>query len=226
MGILTGLAEDAIGVAVPPVGIAMKVLGLFKRAGGLLNKCAQAIWDAFKKSPLIMFALLASIGFGGVKWRGEAVQTRRADKAVVVAVAQAKRADVADAKVKAIKTAQVQAVAYATKAKDQTDARNHQLAATADRTATALRGQYHAAVMQLAAAQSRARAADLPIPTAGASSSNRPGAGAILLANTVSITTDDALICGNNTARLQAVRGWAIGLGAPVPAPVMPPNAP
>jgi hypothetical protein len=200
--------------------------GLLHRAGALLTSAVRAFGQAFARSPLIMIALLIAIAFGGIKWRGEAVQTRRADKAVVVAVAQTKRADIAVANVAAIKTAQVQAVAYATKAKEQTDARNHQLAATADRTATSLRGQYHAAVMQLAAAQSRARAADLPIPTAGTKGGDGRRAGAILLANTVSITTDDALICGNNTARLQAVRGWAIGLGAPVPAPVMPPNAP
>jgi uncharacterized protein len=121
----------------------------------------------------------------------------------------------------AIQRANATAIQQATAAKEAKDAYNAQLAAQSDHTAADLRGRYHAAVLQLAAAQSRARSAHLPGDADAAARSDGPGDGAGVPAgggtgdpaDPLAISRDDALTCADNTARLQAVHDWAVALG-------------
>ena len=85
---------------------------------------------------------------------------------------------------------------------------NRRLNDEADRRADAGRADYAARVMRLpAAAADAGLSGDTALPGAGSAPSlDGPGGDSILLARA------DALICADNTARLQAAHEWALGL--------------
>jgi hypothetical protein len=184
-------------------GLGAFFLRLF--ASGWLKRLGAALSDAFKYlvlHPMTAVALLAGL-WGGWE-RHSATKWHHAD-------------DLAMGALSAVRTAQNQAVAIATAAKEKTDARNTQLAFDSDRSAADLHARYRAVVVQLARAQGAARRADLPGYAGGAQGSERPGASAVVPAgpgasDTIAISTSDGLICADNTARLQAVQAWAKAL--------------
>jgi hypothetical protein len=188
-----GLIETIAGIAVPQAAIPLRLLSGVRGA---------ATW--LVAHPMTAIALLAGV-FG-------AVEHHEADKWAGLARQRA-------ASIAAIQTANSGAIQQATIAKDVKDAHNAKLAADGDRTAADLRDRYHAAVVQLADAQDHARRADLPGDADAAASSTGSGAGSGVpagadeLASAVAISRDDALTCGDNTARLQAVHDWAVALG-------------
>lgn len=83
---------------------------------------------------------------------------------------------------------------------------------TADADLDVLRARYRAAIGQLrrqAAPLERAPGtADLPGTGQAAQGTDGPGAGAGV--SRLAISADDALICADNTARLQVARDWAL----------------
>ena len=191
------LIETIAGLVVPQAAIPLRLLAGARGAANWL--CAH---------PMTGVALLAAA-------LGE-VEHHEADK--WAALARQRGTALAE-----IQTANSRAVQQATTAKETKDAYNANLAANGDRDAADLRDRYHAAVVQLAAAQDRARRADLPGDADAAASGDRPGdsagvpagaeaAGTALIAP-LAISQDDALTCGDNTARLQAVHDWAAALG-------------
>ena len=183
------MIETLAGIAVPQGAVPLR---LFAWARG------TATW--LFAHPMAGIAALAAV-FG-------AVEHHEADKWAGVARQRA-------ATIASITSANSQAIQQATTAKEEQDAKNAKLAADGDRAAADLRGRYHAAVLQLAAAQGRARSADLPGRAASAQSRDRSGEGALVPAGpaALAISQDDALICADNTARLQAVHDWATALG-------------
>ena len=168
----------------------MIALLILTRARALIGKV-----DPLVALCLVLAALLAVEHHNARKW---AVVAKRDETAL-----------------SAVKTAQALATKQATQAKELKDAQNAKLAVASDQAAADLRGRYHAAVMQLADAQRAARRADLPGHANPAQSSDGPGKGAFILADPLEISVPDALTCADNTARLQAVHDWALGLTAP-----------
>jgi hypothetical protein len=181
------LLKVAAALALPEAGLPLRILAWAKGAFTYLFA-----------HPMTGAALIAVL-FG-------AVEHHEADKWATVAAQRG-------AAITAIKAASVEATKHAQAAKDAKDAQNATLAADADQVAVDLRNRYHAAVLQLAANQGRARSADLPGNAEAAQSGNRLGGSAGLPGATLNISQDDALICGDNTARLQAVREWAAAIG-------------
>ena len=108
--------------------------------------------------------------------------------------------------------AQMEATAKAYAAKIKTEKAYEAEREKADLAADDLGKQYRAAVLRYQAAQRAAGGADLPQPTQGAASGDGPGGPAVIPQGSILIPQDDALICADNTARLEAVRGWALGL--------------
>lgn len=106
--------------------------------------------------------------------------------------------------------AQAQATADALSAKLKKDAENAQKAEQADARYADLSQQYRAAVLRYQAAQRETVGADLPQPSEAAESGDRSGGGAILPVGSILIPENDAFICATSTARLQAVREWAL----------------
>jgi hypothetical protein len=190
-----GLIETVAEMAVPQVGLPLRLLSGVRGA---------ATW--LVAHPMTAIALVAGV-FGAVEHH---------EAAKWAALARQRATTLA-----AIQAANASAIQQATAAKEAKDAYNAKLAAQSDQTAADLRGRYHAAVLQLAAAQSRARGADLPGDASAAQGSDGPGqgagvpvgAGAGEPADPLAISQDDALTCADNTARLQAVHDWAVGLG-------------
>ncbi len=190
-----GLIETIAGIAVPQVALPLRLLSGARGAGTWLFA-----------HPMTAIALVAGV-FG-------AVEHHEADKWAALARQRATA-------IAAIQRANASAVQQATIAKEAKDAHNAKLAVQSDQAAADLRGRYHAAVLQLAAAQDHARRADLPGNADTAAGSDGPGAGAGVSAgpdiaepaNPLAISRDDALTCADNTARLQAVRDWAVALG-------------
>jgi hypothetical protein len=111
--------------------------------------------------------------------------------------------------------AQAQAAAEALSAKLRKDAENAQKAEQADSRYADLSQQYRAAVLRYQAAQRQASGIDLPSATESAESSDEPGGGAVIPVGSILIPENDAFICGTNTARLQAIREWAMSLDQP-----------
>lgn len=189
-----GLIETVAGLAVPQAVLPLRLL---------TGAQGAATW--LFAHPMTAIALLAST-FG-------AIEHHEADKWAMLARQRA-------SSIAAIQRANIHAVQQATAAKEAKDAENAKLAADGDRTAAALRDRYHVAVMQLAAAQDHDRAPDLPGDADATKGSERPGESAIIHGESSTsepyrplvISRDDALICADNTARLQAVHDWAVAL--------------
>lgn len=108
--------------------------------------------------------------------------------------------------------AQAQAAVDAYAAKIRKETEDAKKADAADARYTDLSQQYRAAVMRYQAAQRAAGKADLPQSPEGPASSDRPGGLAIVPTGSILIPQADALICAENTARLEAVREWALSL--------------
>ena len=106
--------------------------------------------------------------------------------------------------------AQADATAKALAAKIETEKRHEAEREKADARAADLGQQYRAAVLRFQAAQRAASGTNLPKPAETAESSNGPGEYPQL--SQILIPQDDALICADNTARLEAVRDWALSL--------------
>lgn len=199
------LIETFAGIAVPQAAVPLRLLAWARASGNWLLV-----------HPMATIAL-AAVAFGGLEHH-EA--QRWADLARQRGLALA-----------AVQSANARAVQQATAAKDLRDAYNSKLAVDSDRTAADLRDRYHAAVVQLAAAQDRARRSDLPGHANAPASSDRPGESAgfpagsnpagesprdrhaVVAINSLAISEHDALTCADNTARLQAVHDWAVALG-------------
>ena len=109
--------------------------------------------------------------------------------------------------------AQAQATAEALSAKLKKDAENAQKAEQADSRYADLSQQYRAAVLRYQAAQRQASGTDLPSATESAESGDGPGGSPVLPVGSILIPENDAFVCGENTARLQAVREWAAKMG-------------
>ena len=106
-----------------------------------------------------------------------------------------------------IRDRMAEAILEATRLKLEKEALNAQLNAKADKTAGDLRIVYRDRVLRQAGAHPGCPAQiNLPgpdVPEGG----DGPGAGSGLF-----ISTSDALICGDNTARLKAVQEWAVSM--------------
>ena len=111
------------------------------------------------------------------------------------------------------KRAQMEATANAFAAKIKKEAEDAKKADAADARYADLSGQYRAAVLRYQAAQRAAGKADLPQSPEGPASSDGPGGFAVVPTGSILIPQSDALICADNTARLEAVRDWALGIG-------------
>ena len=109
--------------------------------------------------------------------------------------------------------AQLKATADAYAAKIKKEAEYAKKADAADARYADLSGQYHAAVLHYQAAQRAAGKADLPQSTKGAEGSDGSGGPPLIPQGSILIPQADALICADNTARLEAVREWALGIG-------------
>jgi len=185
------LIQTIAGLALPQAAWPLRLLRGARRA---------ARW--LLAHPLAAIALLAAV-FG-------TIERREADNWANLARQRA-------ATIAAIQSANARAIQQATAAKEAKDAENAKLAAVSDQTAADLRNRYHAAVVQLAAAQDRARSADLPGDATPPARRERPGDGAGISAGAddsqLAISRADALTCADNTARLQAVHDWAVALG-------------
>lgn len=193
------LIETIADIAIPQAALPLRLLSGARGA---------ATW--LFAHPMTAVALLAAT-FG-------AVEHHQADKWAKLARQRA-------VTLAAIQTANASATLQATAAKEAKDAHNAKLAVQSDQTAADLRSRYDAAVMQLAAAQSRARGTDLPGDADTAARGDGPGEGSGVSAagstefgvgepvNPLTIGRDDALTCADNTARLQAVHDWAVALG-------------
>ncbi len=187
------LIETIAGLAVPQATLPLRLLTWLRSA---------ATW--LFAHPMTGVALLALV-FG-------IVEHHEADKWATLARQRATT-------IVAIQRANTSAVQQATVAKEAKDAQNAKLAAQSDQSAADLRSRYHAAVLQLAAAQDSARSADLPGNADTPARGDRPGesaevsAGGEPVGNPIAVSRDDALNCADNTARLQAVHDWAVALG-------------
>ncbi|WDA37875.1 hypothetical protein [Sphingobium sp. YC-XJ3] len=108
--------------------------------------------------------------------------------------------------------AQAEATANALADARKKEAEDAKKADAADARYADLSQQYRAAVLRYQAAQGSARQADLPSATESPTGSNGPGGPSIVPAGSILIPQEDALICATNTARLEAVREWALTL--------------
>jgi len=108
--------------------------------------------------------------------------------------------------------AQAAVDAYAAKIRKETE--DAKKAEAADARADDLAARYRALSLQYASAQRAAGKADLPQSAKAPPSSDGPGGLTIVPVGSILITQADALICADNTARLEAVREWATALDA------------
>ena len=111
------------------------------------------------------------------------------------------------------KRAQMEATANAFSAKIKKEAEDAKKADAADSRADDLAARYRALSLQYASAQRAARKADLPQSPESPASGDRPGGPSLIPQGSILIPQADALICATNTARLEAVREWALGIG-------------
>ncbi|WP_313326078.1 hypothetical protein [Sphingobium yanoikuyae] len=109
--------------------------------------------------------------------------------------------------------AQAEATANALSDKMRKEAEYAAKADEADARYADLSGQYRAAVLRYQAAQRAASKPDLPGTSKAAQGGDGPGGGAIIPAGDILIPQADALICAENTARLEAARAWALSIG-------------
>lgn len=111
--------------------------------------------------------------------------------------------------------AQMEATAKAYAAKIKKEAEYEAEREKADLAAADLGKQYRAIVMRYAAAQGEARRSDMPVPSETATRGDRSSGIAQLPVGQLIIPQADALICADNTARLESVREWALTLSIP-----------
>ncbi|MGC4252418.1 MAG: hypothetical protein QM605_13410 [Sphingobium sp.] len=111
--------------------------------------------------------------------------------------------------------AQAEATSAALSAKKKKEAEYAEKTDAADARYADLSQQYRAAVLRYQAAQREVSGTDLPESTQATESGDGPGGGAVLPVGTILIPEADAFICGTNTARLEAVRVWALSLDHP-----------
>lgn len=109
--------------------------------------------------------------------------------------------------------AQAEATANALSDKMRKEAEYAAKAEEADARYDDLSRQYRAAVLRYQAAQRAAGGTDLPSTSKAAQGGDGPGGGAVIPVGDILIPQADALICADNTARLQAVRVWALSIG-------------
>ncbi|SHL96482.1 hypothetical protein SAMN05518668_104352 [Sphingobium sp. YR657] len=108
--------------------------------------------------------------------------------------------------------AQAEATADALSAKMKKEAEYAAKADEADARYADLSGQYRAAVLRYQAAQRAVGGTDLPSAAEATQSRDGSGGGAVIPAGDILIPQADALICAENTARLEAVRAWALSI--------------
>lgn len=116
----------------------------------------------------------------------------------------------------AYEKAQAEATALALSNKLKAEAEYARQANEADTRATDLSDQYRAAVLRYEAAQRASRATDLPKRANAPQGADGPGGGAVIPQGSILIPTGDALICGENTARLQSAHDWSGMIAGPV----------
>ena len=142
---------------------------------------------------LIALAVTALLLHVARSERDAAIAGRAADRAAYVAAQE---------------TARSNALAAAAKK----DAENAKKADNADARYADLSAQYRAISLRYAAAQSATGRANLPASPKGTESADRPGGLAVIPSGNILIPQADALICADNTARLQAAHEWAVSL--------------
>lgn len=108
--------------------------------------------------------------------------------------------------------AQMEATASAYAAKIKTEKAYEAEREKADLAAADLGKQYRAIVLRFAAAQRAGSGANLPQPAEASSRPDGPDRTAVLPVGQLMIPQADALICADNTARLEAARDWALSL--------------
>lgn len=109
---------------------------------------------------------------------------------------------------KAYKQAQAEYTAEATRLKAEQEKKDNERYAKAERDYSDLLRKYDTNLMRLKrTSESKSRGGNLPRPTEGSLSSDRPSNSTEV--PTVVISYDDAEICAINTARLQVVHEWA-----------------
>lgn len=108
--------------------------------------------------------------------------------------------------------AQAEATADALSAKMMKEAEDAVRADEADARYAVLPARYSAAVLRYQAAQRSGGRTDLPGASEAAQGVDGSGGGAIILAGNILIPQADALICAENTARLEAARASALSI--------------
>lgn len=110
--------------------------------------------------------------------------------------------------------AQKEAEARAYQQKQRIERENNERAKKADQDYNDLLSKYNAALVRYRSAQRSASRSDLPRSSDSSESGDRPSESSELFENSepVIIPFEDAKICAENTARLEAVRDWAIGI--------------
>ena len=198
MGLLASAAEAAVSVVAPEAALPLRIFNMIRSGAG-----KALAWVTGSATHLLIATLLVSNGawFVAYQIQGHALAKQTTHAAQLQAA------------MNAVRSANQAAIAQATAEKKAKEAHDAQIAAQADATAADLAARYHAIVLRLADAQSGARGADLPQSAGSPQGGDRSGPGAGLSPGTVTIPTADALTCGENTARLQAVHDWATALG-------------
>ncbi len=165
-------------------------------------------WPALSlKGWLAIGGSVAMIAGGAWIWR---IDTLRAEHLAALGQCQSEKSEQAEAFRRAQRVAQDLAEA----AKARKDAENEAARQQADARYDDLGSRYRALVLRKAAADRRAAGgADLPGADEAAESPDGPGESAGVPIGTFVITESDALICADNSARLEVARQWAIETG-------------
>lgn len=108
--------------------------------------------------------------------------------------------------------AQLEATAKAFAAKIKKEAEYEAEREKADTAAADLGKQYRSAVLRYQAAQRAGSGANLPQPAEAAARPDGPDRSSVLPVGQLMIPQADALICADNTAKLEAARDWALSL--------------
>ena len=172
------------------------MIGLLISAFGIVKKVASAVVEAVMSHPReVAIAFLVVLSWWLHRGWNKTIDQRNA-----IAAEYATFKDI-------IRDRMAEAILEATRLKLEKEALNAQLNAKADKTAGDLRIVYRDRVLRRAGTHpGRAAETNLPgadVPEGG----DGPGAGSGLF-----ISTPDALICADNTARLKAVQEWAVSM--------------
>lgn len=174
------------------------MIGFLISAFGIVKKVTSAVVEAVMSHPReVAIACLLVLSWWLHRGWNKTIDQRNA-----IAAEYATFKDI-------IRDRMAEAILEATRLKLEKEALNAQLNAKADKAAGDLRIVYRDRVLRQAGAYSGC-AAETNLPGADApEGGNGPGAGSGLF-----ISTSDALICGDNTARLKAVQEWAVSMEA------------